>query len=204
MNPPLIELMRVIASGDGATAERLLADSPDLATARLERGATRANPDEFFLDELKAYVYTGDTALHVAAFAYDSAFARKLVAAGADVRAKNRRGAEPLHSAANGGPGSPTWNPRRQAAVIAYLIEAGADPNATASGGVTPLHRAVRNRCTPAVRALLAAGADPHQMNDSGSTAFTLAEWTTGRSGSGSAEAKREQANIIRLLASTG
>jgi hypothetical protein len=54
------------------------------------------------------------------------------------------------------------------------------------------------------VRALLAAGADPHQTNDSGSTAFTLAEWNTGRSGSGSAEAKREQANIIRLLAATG
>ncbi|MEO8267942.1 MAG: ankyrin repeat domain-containing protein [Ilumatobacteraceae bacterium] len=75
---------------------------------------------------------------------------------------------------------------------------------APASGGVTPLHRAVRNRCTPTVRALLAAGADPHQRSDSGSTAFTLAEWTTGRSGSGSVEAKQEQANIVGLLAATG
>lgn len=181
----------------------MLAGSPQLATTRLVRGATRAESEEYFLDEVRAHVYTGDTALHIAAFAYDSAFARKLVGAGADVRAGNRRGAEPLHSAANGGPGSPTWNPRRQAAVIAYLVEAGADPNATAMGGVTPLHRAVRNRCTPAVRALLAAGADPHRRNDSGSTAFTLAEWNTGRSGSGSAEAKQEQANIVRLLAAT-
>lgn len=203
MTTPLIELMRMIASGDGATSSRLLVDTPQLATARLERGATRATSEEFFLDEVKAHVYTGDTALHVAAFAYDSAFARVLVAAGADVRASNRRGAEPLHSAANGGPGSPTWDPRRQADIIAYLVEAGADPNATALVGVTPLHRAVRNRCTPAVRALLAVGADPHQRNDSGSTAFTLAEWNTGRSGSGSVEAKQEQASIVRLLAAT-
>ena len=201
MNAPLIRLMRAIASGDGQTASALLADTPQLAMTRLERRAPRATSEEFFLDELRANVYTGDTALHVAAFAYDAAFARKLVAAGADVRATNRRGAEPLHSAANGGPGSPIWNPRRQEAIITYLIAAGADPNATASGGVTPLHRAVRNRCTPAVRALLAAGADPHRMNDSDSTAFTLTEWNTGRSGSGSVEAKQEQANIVRLLA---
>ncbi len=201
MDTPLIQVMRAIARGDREIAAGLLAGTPELATARLRRGATRATSEEFFLDEVRAHIYAGDTALHAAAFAYDSGVARKLVAAGADVRAANRRGAEPLHSAANGAPGSPTWNPRSQAAIIAYLVEAGADPNATASGGVTPLHRAVRNRCTPAVRALLAAGADPHQINDSGSTAFALAEWTTGRSGSGSAEAKREQANIIRLLA---
>ena len=42
MNSPLIRLMRAIASGDGPTSEQL------------------------FLDELKANVYTGDTALHVA------------------------------------------------------------------------------------------------------------------------------------------
>ena len=78
----------------------------------------------------------------------------------------------------------------------------GADPDATTAGGVTPLHRAVRNRCSTAVRVLLDAGADPARRNDHGSSAMDLAQWTTGRGGSGSPEAKREQVRIIRLLAS--
>jgi hypothetical protein len=199
-NASLIELMRAIATGDAGAASKLLADAPELATAFLSKGKPKAKSDEFFLDELRAQIYAGDTALHVAALAYDTAFARKLVAAGADVRAQNRRGAEPLHSATSGSPSTHVWDPRRQTEIIEYLIASGADPNATASGGVTPLHRAVRNRCTPAVRALLAAGADPYQANDSGSTAFTLVQWTTGRSGGGAPEAKREQAIIARLL----
>ena len=60
-----------------------------------------------------------------------------------------------------GGPGSAHWDPPQQRAVILYLVEAGADPNATAAGGVTPLHRAVRNRCSAAVEALLSAGCRP-------------------------------------------
>lgn len=79
----------------------------------------------------------------------------------------------------------------------------GADPDAVATGGVTPLHRAVRNRCAAAVRALLDAGADPHRANNNGSTAIMLAQWTTGRSGSGSPEAKAEQEKILSILALT-
>jgi hypothetical protein len=56
--------------------------------------------------------------------------ADKLIKAGANVRAKNRRGSEPLHAAAFGSPGSPRWDPAAQAATIASLIKAGADPNA--------------------------------------------------------------------------
>jgi ankyrin repeat protein len=123
-----------------------------------------------------------------------------LVTAGADLRAKNRRGAEPLHAAVIGVPGSASWDPARQRAVIRYLIEAGADPNAPAAGGVTPLHRAVRNRCSAAVEALLQGGADLVLQNDSGSTASDLARWTTGRGGTGSAEAKAEQQTILELL----
>jgi hypothetical protein len=66
---------------------------------------------------------------------------------------------------------------------------------------VTPLHRAVRNRCSAAVDTLLKAGADPRLENDSGSTASDLAEWTTGRGGTGSAAAKAEQEIITDLLA---
>jgi ankyrin repeat protein len=126
--------------------------------------------------------------------------ARELVTRGAGIRARNRRGAEPLHAAVIGVPGSRTWSPTRQRAVILYLVEAGADPDAPAAGGVTPLHRAVRNRCSAAVDALLHAGADPRLQSDSGSTASDLAQWTTGRGGTGSAAAKAEQRIILELL----
>jgi ankyrin repeat protein len=196
----LLAFVRAIASGHGTVAAALLDATPLLARAALAAGATRASADEFFLHECGVYLYAGHTALHVAAAAHNTAFARTLVEAGADVRAKNRRGAEPLHEATRGGPGSNSWDPACQVAVIAYLIEAGADPEAGAAGGVTPLHRAVRNRCAAAVRALLDAGADPHRTNDRGSTAITLASQTTGRGGSGSPEAKAQQAEILALL----
>jgi hypothetical protein len=197
----LITFMRVISSGEGEVASQLLAANPELASARLvTAGATRATAAEFFLADCGVYMYAGYTALHVAAAAYDTEFARKLVGDGAEVRARNRRGAEPLHEAVSGGPASRGWDPRRQVATVTYLIEAGADPDAVATGGVTPLHRAVRNRCTGAVRALLDAGIDPHRANNNGSTAMMLARSTTGRSGSGSPEAKAEQEEILSIL----
>jgi ankyrin repeat protein len=197
----LVAFMRVIAVGDRAAAQQMLVRVPGLAMAQLSPTARRGAVPEFFLEERLLQIYVGDSALHVAAASYDTQLARRLIAAGADIRAQNRRGAEPLHSAVNGIPGTPVWDPRRQEAVIRYLISAGADPNARAAGGVTPLHRAVRNRCAAAVQALLDAGADPHQSNDSGSTALTLAQQSTGRGGTGSPEAKSQQAEIIRILA---
>ena len=190
----LMTLLIAIANSDRKRALRLLTATPSLATAGLAR------PDEFFLSVRFAQIYEGDTALHAAGFSYDAEMARELIARGADLRARNRRGAEPLHSAVIGNPGSPTWNPACQCEVIRYLIKSGADPNAPGAGGVTPLHRAVRNRCSAAVETLLQVGADPHLQNDNGSTAFDLAHWTTGRGGTGSAEAKAEQRTIIELL----
>ena len=194
----LARLLVAIAAADRATTSALLDAVPSLATAPLARR------DEFFIAECHAQVYEGDTALHAAAFAYDAEMARELVARGADVRARNRRGAEPLHAAVTGVPGKANWNPVRQRAVIEYLIAAGADPNATAAGGVTPLHRAVRNRCSAAVETLLRAGADPDATNERGSTPSDLARWTTGRGGTGSAAAKAEQRIIIDLLNVSG
>jgi hypothetical protein len=104
------------------------------------------------------------------------------------------------HYAADGIPGSSHWNPGRQAAVIELLARAGADVNARTKDGVTPLHRAVRTRCSAAVAALLAAGADARIKNGSGSTAQQLATGSSGRGGSGSREARAERVRILELL----
>ena len=84
--------------------------------------------------------------------------------------------------------------------MVEYLIEAGADPDAVALGGVTALHRAVRNRCSAAVAALLRAGANPRATNENGSTPADLAQRSTGRGGVGSEPAKAEQRIIVDLL----
>jgi hypothetical protein len=195
----LAALLRSIARREPATAD-LIAASPELARQHITVGATRDDAVTWYLVEIGHYVYAGDTPLHVAAAAYRPDIARQLLAQGADVGARNRRGAEPLHYAADGGPNRSTWDPAAQAATIACFIEAGANPNALDKSGVAPLHRAVRNRCAAAVRALLAGGADPHLANKSGSTPLALATQATGRGGSGSTEAKREQVEIVRLL----
>ena len=197
-------LFRAIATGDEAGASRLLLASTHLASDASGAGATRDSSTSYFLEEIQHYVYAGDTALHVAAAAYRTDMAKELVRHGADVGARNRRGAQPIHYASDGHPASGIWNPEAQASVIAFLLRAGADPNATDKSGVTPLHRAVRTRCAAAVRVLLAHGADPRRENGSGSTALDLAVRTTGRSGSGSVVAREQQQMIIRLLSDQG
>jgi len=200
MRSALWELFQAIASGDETKIARLLAASPQLASEPAYAGAMRGSAKRYFLDGIASYVYTGDTALHVAAAAYRADLARELVARGADPRARNRMGAEPLHYAAVGIPGSDHWNPEAQAATIESLIRAGSDPNSPNKSGVTPLHRAVRTRCAAAVDALLAHGADPRRKNGSGSTSLQLARQTTGRGGSGTDAARKQQAEIIRML----
>ncbi len=186
--------MSAIADGDHAAVVAALSAAPSLATSRMTR------EDESFVAGCLVQLYAGDSALHAAAFSYDVEIARQLVALVADVRARNRRGAQPLHAAVMGSPGGPNWNPARQRSIVLYLVEVGADPNATAIGGVTPLHRAVRNRCAAAVEALLGVGADPLLTNDRGSSAWDLAHRATGRSSAGTPAGKQEQRIIIDLL----
>jgi hypothetical protein len=195
----LRRLVDAIVANDGALFSELMNGSPALATARFSQGATRQETGPF-IKEIGHYIYSGDTALHFAAASYRHKMVGELIKAGADVRAKNRRGAEPLHAAAFGNPGSPRWDPTEQVATIVCLIEAGADPNAQNMDGATPLHRAVRTRCAAAVRALLDHGANPAIRNKNGSTAVQLALQTTGRGGSGSPEAKAQQQAILLLL----
>jgi hypothetical protein len=197
-------LFRAIADGDAERVSHILDASPRLAAEQVVSGATRSAAAPFYLEQIEHYVYAGDSALHVAAAAYQAAIARDLVARGASVGAKNRRGAEPLHYACDGSPASTRWDPVGQAATIQCLLEAGADPNAVDRDGVTPLHRAVRTRSAAAARVLLEHGANARQINGRGSTPLHLAVQTTGRGGSGSAEARQQQAEIIRLLIAHG
>lgn len=203
-NSLLIILLRAIASRNHQEATRLLDASPGLAQQVAEIGATRQVSTSYYFKEIEHYVYAGDTALHIAAAAYAREIAKKLLTNGANVRARNRRGAEPLHYAVDGIPDSHTWNPAAQAAIVECLIEAGADPNSADKSGVTPLHRAVRTRCAAAVRTLLTNGANPIRKNGSGSTPLHLAVQNTGRGGTGSAASRDQQREIIRLLLKHG
>jgi hypothetical protein len=200
----LLTLFAAIASRDDHEVTRRLDQTPGLATHPLRGGASRQDPRPYFLVPIRHYVYTGDTALHVAAAAYHPGLAETLVAQGAPVRARNRRGAEPLHYAADGHPGADYLDPNAQREVISYLIDAGGDPDAMDKSGVAPLHRAVRSRSSAAVSTLIDRGADPLLMNKSGSTPLHLAVQNTGKSNSGLESAKEEQHRIILLLLGHG
>ena len=120
VSPPdgsLTPFCRAIAARDTAAALRLV--TPELAHARVDTG-------DFWLAAIAHHVYGGDTALHVAAASHAVRVVRALIAAGADVAARNRRGAAPLHYAADGQPGAPAW--RR--AVTASAWAAGSQPGA--------------------------------------------------------------------------
>ena len=194
-----LDFVRLVVDGNIEDVSRRLAGSPSLATASSHVGATRGEATTFFFREIAHYMYGGDTALHMAAAAFRRPIAELLVH-GADCRAKNRRGAEPLHYAADAN----HWDPTAQVETIEYLLSVGADPNALDRSGVAPLHRAVRTRSLPAVRALLDGGANPKLPNKAGSTPLHLAVQTTGRGGSGSQQAREQQEGIIKLLMERG
>ncbi len=198
----LHRLLKKIAAGDAEHVHTLLAADEGLAKAQVVDGATRQAPAPYFLTEINHYIYAGDSALHLAAAAYQIGLAQELMRLGAEVRVENRRGAQPLHYAVDGNPNSRSWNPVAQSAIVGLLIERGADPNARDKSGVTPLHRAVRNRCAEAVRVLIGGGADVRLENRGGSSPLFLATQQTGRGGSGSSQAKAQQDVIVRLLES--
>src|ERR1043166_3515215 len=195
-----LEFIRLVIAEDTDRVSRRLSAAPALATTASFVGATRQEAACFFFTEISHYLYAGDTALHMAAATFSRPMAELLVSHGADCRARNRRGAEPLHYAAD----SNRSLPREQASVIRYLLSIGADPCAVDKSGVAPLHRAVRTRSLSAVKALLDGGANPRQPNKAGSTPLHLAVQTTGRGGSGSDEARKQQRGIIKLLLECG
>ena len=108
--------VRAIIKGQARLASRLLTTHPEFATRTFAAGATRGDAAPFFFEDIAHYCYQGDTALHMASAAFQRSTARLLVRKGAALDAKNRRGAEPLHYAADAN----TWNPTAQAETIRY------------------------------------------------------------------------------------
>jgi ankyrin repeat protein len=194
------DFVRAVVNESTDDVARHLRASPQFASMPAATGATRDEPSRYFFDRIAHYLYAGDTALHMAAAAFRRSTVELLVARGADVRAKNRRGAEPLHYAADAN----HWDPAAQAETIEYLISAGADPDADDKSGTTALHRAVRTRSAAAVKALLDGGADPRKRNTHGSTPLHLAVQPTGRGGSNSPRAREQELAIIALLLEHG
>src|SRR4051812_18718593 len=130
----ILELVRLIVAGDADGVSRQLRATPALATTASPVGATSQSATEFFFPEIGHYIYGGDTPLHMAAAAFSRPIAETLVSHGANCRARNRRGAEPLHYAADAN----HRDAAAQADTIGDLVSAGADPAAVDRDGGAP------------------------------------------------------------------
>ena len=133
--------------------------SPDTVFACIAAGADPGAPVD---------MYRGTPLHHAARAVSDSILINLLLAGGADVNARDRRGRTPIHEAARANP-----NP----GVIAALLAAGADVNARDLRGATPLHEVVRLNPNPRaipdpgvvaalLEVLLEAGADIGARDD--------------------------------------
>jgi ankyrin repeat protein len=191
-------ILTAILDDDRPRARQLLKADPSLASRLIDEA-------RLYQSKIFHWIYSGDTALHLAAAGYRVELVRLLLAAGADPNSRtNHRQSGPLHYAADGYITGPVWNAKRQVKTIQCLLDAGADINAQDKNGATPLHRAVRTRCAAAVKCLLESGSDATLKNKPGSTPFHLAVQNTGRGGSGAEAARAAQRDIIQDFLSFG
>ena len=91
----------------------------------------------------------GMTALHWSVYRDDLATTKRIVDAGANVKAENRYGVTPLSLACTNG----------NTEIVELLLESGADPNTKLRGGETALMTAARTGKLGPVKALIARGA---------------------------------------------
>jgi uncharacterized protein len=144
---PALDVFEAASVGDNVRLGALLEQQPQLVTAY--------SPDGF-------------TALHYTCFFGNTAGARLLIDADADVHAitRNAMANRPLHAATAGG----------HTAIGIMLLENGAEPNARQHGGWTALQGAAQHGDIALVQSLLAHGAEPTLAADTGETALELAE----------------------------
>jgi ankyrin repeat protein len=136
IDPQLAEVIAAIRSRQQAKAEQLLTANPEL---------------------LKAIDPAKSTLLHHAAGFGTLATMKRLVEAGADVNATNRRGSTPLHWAI------------ADEAKVRFLLDRGANVNTKQAEGRTPLYLATTLGSGHAImRLLLERGADPNLKTANG------------------------------------
>lgn len=111
----------------------------------------------------------GATPLMLAAYVGDLVKVKALLAAGADVNARDARGWSAISRAVHN-----AEQDRGFADVVQVLIEAGADIEATIGYGVRPLMLAAGYGETAVVEVLLRAGADVLARNEGGYTALMM------------------------------
>lgn len=116
-----------------------------------------------------------------------------LLAAGAEVNARESYGIAPLYLAARSG----------DVEAVTILLAAGADVHdrsAREAGGDTPLHNAAESGRPAVVKALLAAGANPAVENSFGNTPLGVARWAQQQLSPDDVEGRRSLDQIIELL----
>jgi ankyrin repeat protein len=131
MPQPAKEIIKAAKAGDTAKVKLLLTIHPTLVSARDKDGSTP---------------------LHCAAWKGHDAVVALLLAAGAEVNARNANehwGTTPLHAAAHA----------NQATIASMLIQHGADVSATDLVGKTPLHHTTFHKAKAVAKILEDCGA---------------------------------------------
>jgi ankyrin repeat protein len=131
-------MLSVVASASVAHAQQVLGQNDQIIhdAARIGSGAQVAGIIKENPAMRDARTGLGSTPLHLAATNPDVTAVKALLAAGADVNAKDMDGNTPLHMAA--------YTNRIEATKV--LLEAGADVNVVSSGGRTPMAMARKSR----------------------------------------------------------